>query len=338
MKIQSLSIHVPTNGCVNNCMGCVSRMHRSPYKNRINYITYPIISKEIEFIKKEYLRKLHFTKENGVNNIILTGIGEPLQNKDFLKWFGKLGLFRWIELQTAGNMLLDESLFDKKTGKEFEVYSNLEFLQDIGVSTISLSLWDMFDSQNNDRIVQMPVMHGKFIDKVCKAIKDHNFNLRLSLNMTDVYNNKTAEEIFARVKELGADQVTFRKLYKSPEGNTKQDKWIDENTKHTFEIFNRLDDYILGEFKETIVGQSHNSLGGSYETIRFAREDGNGKFLGVLPFGTKKYSVNGITTVIDDNCMDDATKRENLDTYKYLILRPNCKLYSNWDDPGSLIF
>ena len=48
--------------------------------------------------------------------------------------------------------------------------------------------------------------------------------------------------------------------------------------------------------------------------------------------------MNGISTVVDDNCMDDATKREESDSYKYLILRPNCKLYSHWDDKGSLIF
>ena len=32
--------------------------------------------------------------------------------------------------------------------------------------------------------------------------------------------------------------------------------------------------------------------------------------------------------------MAKTPKRE----YKYLILRPNCKLYSQWDDPASLIF
>ena len=32
------------------------------------------------------------------------------------------------------------------------------------------------------------------------------------------------------------------------------------------------------------------------------------------------------------------SKRINKDAVKYLILRPNCKLYSKWDDKGSLIF
>lgn len=34
----------------------------------------------------------------------------------------------------------------------------------------------------------------------------------------------------------------------------------------------------------------------------------------------------------------DASKMPVQDTYKYLILQPNCKLYSRWDDPASLIF
>lgn len=35
----------------------------------------------------------------------------------------------------------------------------------------------------------------------------------------------------------------------------------------------------------------------------------------------------------------DCTAEENTEeNYKYLILRPDCKLYSAWDDPASLIF
>lgn len=35
----------------------------------------------------------------------------------------------------------------------------------------------------------------------------------------------------------------------------------------------------------------------------------------------------------------DCTKTGDIEeNYKYLILRPDCKLYSAWDDPASLIF
>ena len=60
----------------------------------------------------------------------------------------------------------------------------------------------------------------------------------------------------------------------------------------------------------------------------------NGRALEVLPFGSIKYSVNGMGVVIDTDCMSTEAK----DTIRYLILRPNAKLYSKWDDKGSLVF
>ena len=61
-----------------------------------------------------------------------------------------------------------------------------------------------------------------------------------------------------------------------------------------------------------------------------------GRILGVLPHGAIKYSLDGLCVVIDSDCMD-TTERTGED-YKYLILQPDCKLYSLWDDPASLIF
>ena len=60
----------------------------------------------------------------------------------------------------------------------------------------------------------------------------------------------------------------------------------------------------------------------------------NGTPIARLPYGFIQYSVNGISTVIDDNCMS----KDNIDEMKYAILRPNGHLYSRWDDKGSLIF
>jgi hypothetical protein len=41
-----------------------------------------------------------------------------------------------------------------------------------------------------------------------------------------------------------------------------------------------------------------------------------------------------MSVVLDNDCM---AKGSN-DDFKYLIIRPNGKLYSSWDDPASLIF
>lgn len=311
MKVQSLSIHVPTKGCVNNCKFCVSRMHECPYKDRIGEAIRDTNHTKEETLDTydDYENRLWYAKENGVSTVILTGIGEPIQNIHFLEWFGSFNKrgtnFRWIEIQTSGNRLLDTI---KMNSVKHEI-SVLRFLRYIGVSTISLSVSDIFDSENNTRINNIPSKHQFDLDELCKKIKEENFNLRLSLNMVDSYNNKTPKEIFNRLKELGVDQVTFRELYTSENEDTKQDKWI----------------------KEHAAGEITLSLIETYISSK-------GKFQGVLPFGTSKYSVEGISTVVDNNCMDNATKRVEPDSYKYLILRPNCKLYSNWDDEGSLIF
>jgi hypothetical protein len=59
-----------------------------------------------------------------------------------------------------------------------------------------------------------------------------------------------------------------------------------------------------------------------------------GRPLNRLPFGAMKYSIMGMSTVVDDNCMNKGEKTD----LKYVILRRNCKLYSEWDDAASLIF
>ena len=54
-----------------------------------------------------------------------------------------------------------------------------------------------------------------------------------------------------------------------------------------------------------------------------------------LPFGAMLYSVKGMSIVLDDDCM---SKAEYKDALKYYVLRENCKLYTRWDDDGSLVF
>lgn len=315
MKIQSLSIHVPTKGCVNNCKFCVSRMHESPYEDRIGQVYNDrdeptFASDDKGFITEEYKRGILFCKENGVNTVILTGDGEALQNRRFLEYFGKQNNkwgFQWVELQTSGVMLVKYS----SDGKQIDT-STLDFLRrKVGVSTISLSVSDLFNNENNYKIQNTPEKLRFPIDIICKRIKKLNFNLRISLNLNSAFNDHHPADIFGRLKILGADQVTFRKLYTSPSGNgdIPQNNWI-ENNPYNEKMFENIQEAVKKE----------------------------GKFLGILPFGAAKYSIQGISTVVDDNCMDDAHERPEPDVYKYLILRPNCKLYSSWDDQGSLIF
>ena len=277
MKIQSLSIVVPPEPCVNNCKFCVSRTHHENYDG--------------EFNNEQYLRRIAFARDNGCNTVMLTGTNEPQQNMPFLKNFGMLNRrldkpFRWVEMQTAGTYLTKENLND--------LY-NL-----VGVSTISLSLSSL-DDKKNMAYTGAPVLMS--IEDMCKAITDKGFNLRLSLNMTDAMEIDPVKT-FDIAHDLGADQVTFRVLYKG-ENDCPQNRWIIEHA---------MPGEIIRDYKNYVKT--------------------NGRKLEVLEFGQIRYDVNGISVVVDDDCMSTVPKEE----LKYLVLRPNCKLYSKWDSKASLLF
>jgi hypothetical protein len=274
-------------------------MHENKYVLKIKFPKDGVYTQrefnEHNIDKFEFYKRLKFSRDNNCNTAILTGIGEPLQNKMYLEFFHAMNQdlpnpFVWIEIQTSGVMLMQDS--------------NLTFLKNIGVDTISLSLSNIFDSKSNAEMCGISEKLYFDINELCREIKSHNFNLRLSLNMTSVYDNATPAQILQRAKDLGADQVTFRKLYSSGE-NKDIDNWVEEN-KMEANAFGRLRDFIKNE----------------------------GVALEILPFGAVKYSYEEIGLVIDEDCM----AKEIKDTYKYLILRENCRLYSRWDDKGSLIY
>ena len=52
------------------------------------------------------------------------------------------------------------------------------------------------------------------------------------------------------------------------------------------------------------------------------------------------YWVAGLSIVVDSDGLakDDTKTQAPGENYKYLILQPDCKLYSQWDDPASLVF
>lgn len=177
----------------------------------------------------------------------------------------------------------------------------LRFLRNhVGVNIISISL-SSFDSSENARIIGMPTPVN--IAELCQRIKNYGFTLRLSINYTDAFGNFTPATLFNYAQNLGADQVTIRGMYDDGT-NTEQAIWVRKHRLDTTEITNYI--------KE------------------------NGKKLGILPYGYTKYSINGMTTVIDTDCMGKGEQEE--ESYKYLILQPDCKLYSQWDDKASIIF
>lgn len=288
MKILSLSVVVPNSYCINSCKFCVSRMHCNSHPN--------LIEKPNSFFYNEYRKRLEFARDNGCNTVMLTGCSEPQQNKIFLRDFATMNRtlpspFKWIELQTTG-VLLDKEYLEFLTGY-------------VGVNTISVSLAS-YDDVTNSVYCGMRDVNVVDIGQLCKQIKEHNCNLRLSVNLTDSFWNFEPEFFFKCAEDLGADQITLRRLYEDG-SNSSQAQWVREH---------RLDD------------NTYNEL------IQYINK--NGKVLGVLTDGRKKISINGMSTVVDDDCMSKTIKED--ETYKYLILRPNCHLYSQWDDDASLIF
>lgn len=286
---QSLSIVVPNKKCINNCKFCVSRMHTNDYTNRMDGN-----SPFYDLYLADYMKRLEYARDNDVNTLMLTGCSEPQQNRRFLTDFGLMMMlmerpFRNIEMQTTGYGL------DK---------NYLRFLRNhVGINTISLSISSLNERQNAE-IINFPNDGRLDITRMCEMIKDYDFNLRLSLNLskhlTSHVNNP--EKLFDTCKKLGANQVTLRKLFSS--GDNEQSAWIHENDMDELD-FGLIRDYIK----------------------RF-------KAIGKLPFGYIMYDVDGMSVVLDDDCMAQELKEEQ----KYLILRENCKLYSKWDTDASLVF
>jgi hypothetical protein len=304
LEIQSLSVCVP-GGCPNKCKFCVSRMHQEKYANQIE--------KNLRFrdlYERDYCERLQFARDNNCNTVILTGDGEPLMNtrflEDFAHWNSRISSpFHWVEIQTSGVGLDDEKL---------------RFLRNtVGVKSISLSLSDLCNNESNQEMNGTPDKLKVDIPKLCSEIKRYDFNLRLSLNMTNRYerrwirdfepSNRLYEVCFDALmgyaEHYGANMVTFRQLYVSGDPNLEQNKWIAEN---------RASDELLIAIKRAI------------------RE--RGRMLEVLPFGAIRYSYKGMSLVVDDDCMNVEAKP----VMKYLVLRPNCKCYTRWNDEGSILF
>lgn len=186
--------------------------------------------------------------------------------------------------------------------------SNLHFedirdLANAGVTTLALSI-SSFINKNNWNIIHTPEKARTMtLIELIEAAKVFNMNVRACFNLTDEFNRINPRDYFSWCAVQQVDQITFRKIY--ADGNGPEAEWVRE---HEFpqEKFDAIGEYIRN----------------------------NGTPIARLPYGFIQYSVHGISTVIDDNCMS----KDNIDEMKYAILRPNGHLYSRWDDTGSLIF
>ncbi len=241
MNIQSLSVCVPANRCINDCKFCCSKMHTADYKDCFtNVLSYSVYSEDMR-------KRLEYARDNGCNTCMLTGNNEPQQNKEFLKVFSEINKtlrkpFYNIEMQTSGAFISAEFL-------DFFKYT-------VGLTTVAVSVACLDDDEANRDMTQTKDKDLSIVD-FCREIKKRNMNLRLCLNMNDsmlLHHEYTPENIVKLCSELGADQITFRALW-SAESDTAQSKWIEENvTDITLDFIKELKADVIkdGKYLDTL--------------------------------------------------------------------------------------
>lgn len=309
--IQSLSICCPskTGKCINHCKTCTARQHANPYPDLYDGTRCQTLEYWANVIKR-----MRNAQTKGCTTVMLTGSNEPQQNR---RWLEGLYLamqslpepFTNIEIQTTG-ALLDEDY--------------LRFLKLIGVTTVAVSTFNIFDDTTN-RDIEESADKKLNLENLCKMITDLGMNLRLCINVTDYvtkddhhiyirrdigsYSDKDAindvNDILTRCSELGANQVTFRKMWSAP--GTPEAEWINGHS--------LIADRILSAV--TVVVKKHGHL------------------INVLPYGAARYDYKGFSIVID---IDSMAKDEANMATKYYIIREDGKMYSSWDSPASIIF
>jgi hypothetical protein len=249
-------------------------------------------------IPQSYLDRMQFVRDEGCNSMIITGTAEPQQNMGFI-----------ADLLRANRKLRTPfyNITLQTTGSNLEDY-DLAGLAELGLTTISLSISSP-DPQRNAEIIGMPKKTIRNYRYIACAAKEAGLVTRASVNLSEEFDKWFPTNFWHPIRFFHwalsnhFDQITFRALY--ADGDSDQAKWI----------------------------AAHPFPEEKLEEIRYYIQT-EGTPIMRLPYGLMKYSVHGVSTVLDDDCMS----KDQIDDLKYAILRPNGHLYSRWDDTGSLIF
>lgn len=299
--IQSLSICCPsaTGKCINHCKTCTARQHTNPYQNKFDGGHYGCFEYWNDVIKR-----MKYAQSKGCTTVILTGSNEPQQNRRWLE-----GLY--LAMQSLSEPFVNIEI---QTTGAFIDMDYLKFLKAIGVTTLAVSTFNIFDDEIN-RNIEESADKNLSVQTLCDNAFEIGLNIRICVNLTDyalikdnyISDNDTeiVTNILDRCAELHANQVTFRKMWSNP--NTPEHEWIKVNCV----IANKVIDVI-----NLIVPQ-------------------NGKLICKLPYGAARYDYKGFSIVVDTDSMG---KDEDNIALKYYIIRENGKMYSSWDSVASLVF
>lgn len=280
---------------------CINHCASCP--SRMHDDNYPILLDEnrpdFDLHLREYMKRLEYARDNGCNVLMLTGTSEPQQNRKFLTWFGMM-------MQMMDKPFRNIEM--QCTGIMLDE-GYIQFLRrHVGVTTLALSMFSL-DKDINRYIISPPKNLDLHPLRTAGMAKDAGMSVRICLNLTKGFDQfaKEPEKLFDIMKNLyHADQVTLRVLY-AGDDDRPENVWVRENAADR-ETTARLYEFVCQ----------------------------NGTLLGRLPYGAYKYGLDGMSVVVDSDSMGKETS--DVESYKYLILRPDCRLYSSWDDPASRVF
>ena len=180
----------------------------------------------------------------------------------------------------------------------------LVWLKKKGLKTVSVSL-SAPTSERNWNIIGATQKNQIPVEELCRMVVDAGLMLRMSINLTDEWEKQfeDPELIFSSAKRMRAKQIIFRVLY--ADGGTNQAEWV---RKHSASKAYRdaIKDYVIG----------------------------CGNPMRRLPYGKMVYSVDGLSVVIDDDCM----AKDNVEGIRYYVIKADGRLYTRWDDSGSIVF
>ena len=277
MKANNLAISVPNYGCSKNCPYCISKM--TGYKDKNLGMFYRNMGKVVKMAEIAQ-----------VNNVIITGKGEPLFDEDSINQVIQVAKFFReypLEIQTNGKRLLNyPELMDRL------------YLE--GINTIAVSVDN--EKQMNDIVDLFPEIHRL------------GMLVRLTFNITDMFEGITFETMLCYCTEHNIDQLSIRKITTPSIVKDTPDSWKAFNwiAKHGAQ---ELYDDINIELKQAILSNSTK--------------------LSTLSFGATIFDIEGIAVTIFDHCIQESNMEDDI---RSLIYEEDGHLYYTWDSPASKIF
>jgi uncharacterized Fe-S cluster-containing radical SAM superfamily protein len=228
---------------MNDCGFCVYRQHATKFKTDWEH--------DHERWQGEVQRRLRYAADR-VEAVMITSHGEPTLNmtyiEDIMDILNRIApRLSHVELQTSGVGLTDEKL---------------SCFSELGVRVISLSI-PALETHEIIKIMRVPPRYDYDPIDLSERIRSKRFSLRLSIAMTNWFDQFTLDEILNQLKSIWKpDQVSFKKL-RGADGLASK----------------RYDD-----FAQEFANRGYTRLE-------------------LLPIGVWKYESQGMGVVWNDDCM-----------------------------------